>query len=207
MENFIYHGIKNYNINLLEKILKSGYIKPRCELEELITDHNNIFNGTDYISLSQKSRYTGYSPEGHVRVSYEEFIFNQVCLVLKPNNINLIIPTLIDLDYLSRDEWNNIKFKNGEKRYTYFEDEVQTKENINLKNNLVAIGLPLEYLRYSYSNDQIKLMCDRLHTIMQIQGYDVPILDSSKFSFADDYDRISKNEIDSGTSKSKRKDF
>ena len=207
MEQFLYHGIKNYNVDLLEKILISGYIKPRSGLEGLITDQNNIFNGTDYISLSQKSRYGGPTPEGHVRVSYEEFIYNQLCLVLKPNNINLIIPTLIDLDFLPREEWNNIKYKNGDTRYTYYQDEVQTKDNINLKNNLVAIGLPLEYLRYSYSNDQIKLMCDRLHTIMQIQGYDVPILDSSKFSFADDYDRISKNEIDSGSSKCKRKDF
>jgi hypothetical protein len=196
MEPFLYHGIKRYNLELLEKILKSGYLKPRCELEEgLVTDQNNIFNGTEYISLCQKSLFDGYADD-HVRVSYDEFVSGQMCLVFKPGNIKLIFPNMIDLDFLSPQEWAEIKFKDGETRYTYFEDEVQTKEKISLKDNLIAIGLPMEYLRYSYSEDEIQEILDRLHSEMQENGFDVPILDSTKYSFADDYDKINENVIE-----------
>ena len=196
MEPFLYHGIKRYNEELLEKILKDGYLRPRCELNEgLVTDQNNIFNGTEYISLCEKALYSGYA-EGHTRVSYDEFINNQICLVFKNDNIKLIFPDVIDLDFLSPEEWASIKFKDGEHRYTYFEDEVQTKDKISLKDNLVAIGLPMEYMMYSYSKDDIRGICDHLKNIMEEQGYSVPIVDSSKYSFADDYDKIEENRID-----------
>ena len=58
MNNYLYHGVKWWNYDLLVEIIKSGYIMPRCELKEgLVTDQNNIFNGTKYISLCQKSLY------------------------------------------------------------------------------------------------------------------------------------------------------
>ena len=196
MEPFLYHGIKRYNLDLLKTILQSGEIKARCDLKEgLIKDENNIFNGTKYISLCEKALYSGYA-EGHTRVSYDEFINNQICLVLKNDNIKLIFPDVIDLDFLSPEEWAAIKFKADDHRYTYFEDEVQTKDRIKLKDNLVAIGLPMEYLMYSYSKDEIRDICEQLKSIMEEQGYTVPIVNSSKYSFADDYDKIEENRID-----------
>ena len=201
MEPFLYHGIKRYNLDLLETILKDGYLKPRKDLPEgLVTDKNNIFNGTEYVSLCEKALYSGYA-DGHTRVSYDEFISNQICLVFKNDNIKLIFPDIIDLDFLSTEEWAAIKFKDGDHRYTYFEDEVQTKDTISLKDNLVAIGLPMEYLGYSYGKGEIKEICDRLTSIMEEQGYSVPIVDSSKYSFADDYEKIEENRIDKGLSR------
>ncbi len=196
MEPFLFHGVKRCNLELLEKILTSGYIKPRCELEEgLVTDQNNIFNGTEYISLCQKSLFDGY-PDGHIRVSFEEFIKGQITLVLKPDNIKLIFPNIIDLDFLSPQEWAEIKFKDGEPRYTYFEDEVQTKNDISLKDNLIAVGLPLERLREKYNEKEINDLTERLHNLMLEQGYDAPIIDSTMDSFADDYEEIEGHKIE-----------
>ena len=145
MEPYLYHGIKWYNYDLLLRIIKSGYIMPRCNLETgLITDKNNIFNGTKYISLCQKT--LGDDDESVFKSSFNDFIYNKPNLVLKNNNIKIIYPncmTLFDKDMMSPAEWNKMIFNDNDERVTYYLDEVQTKDNISLKDNLTCSALDI----------------------------------------------------------------
>ena len=128
LEPYLFHSVKWKNFDLLVDIINSGYIMPRCMLEEgKITDTNNIFNGTKYISLSQKGIADGE------RSSYDELVMDgNPCLVLKRDNLDLISPRYVDRNELSPDEWRAILFNDGDERFSYYGDELQTKQKISL---------------------------------------------------------------------------
>ncbi len=194
MEPYLYHGIRFYNYDLLIKIIQSGYIVPRCELEQgLIVDRNNIFNGTKYISLCQKS--LGIEDDSYYKSSFNDFIFNKPNLVLKNNNIKIIFPNNIsyyDRDMMTKEEWNKIIFSDGEERTSYYIDEVQTKERISLKDNLIAIGIPICELEKNYNEKYIKELLNKIKTELINKELNVPIINSSISGFADNEECIKK---------------
>ena len=198
MEPFLYHGLKWNNYNLLFKILKSGYILPRCKIEEgLVTDKNNIFNGTKYISLCQKSLFDSHMIDIY-KSSFDDFIFNKPTLVLKNNNINLIYPeniTLFDKDFMSPQEWGKIIYNDDEHRFSYYLDELQTSDEISLEDNLIAIGIPLKKISKDYSNEEQKDILLRIKSIILEKYNDIPIINSSVYDFADSEELIEKNRI------------
>ena len=190
MVEYLYHGIKWWDYDLLVKIIESGYLKPRCMLEPgLITDNNNIFNGTKYLSLTEKVRVDGG------RSSYDERIWGNPCFVLKRDNLDLIHPRYVEMDFLSDEEQRKILFSDNDERYSYYEDEVQVKDKISLKSNLVAIGLPMYDLDGSHDNDsKLKLFGDIKRALLG-NDIDVPIVNSSVFDFADNDEAIEKTKI------------
>ena len=198
MEPFLYHGIKWNNYSLLVKILKSGYIFPRCMLEDgLVTDKNNIFNGTKYISLCQKSLFDVHM-EGIFRCSFDEYILNKPALVLKNENIKLIYPenlTMLDKDMMSPEEWRNIIFNDGEKRFSYYLDELQTDDAISLKDNLLAVGIPLSIFSKQYTKVEQQKILTEIKSIILKEYDNIPIVDSSIYNFADDEKCLKKNTI------------
>ena len=193
MKPYLYHGIKWYNYDLLLKIIESGYILPRCELtDDIVDDKNNIFNGTKYISLCQKSIGTDCKS---IKTSFNEYILNKPTLLLDKKNINLIYPrfiTPLENELISPLEWEKLIYNDSDRRVSYYLDEVQTKDRISLKDNLIAVGLPLRHLLRNYSEEEMKNIYNKVKLVLQEKGIDVPIINSSEYDFADDEECIKK---------------
>lgn len=196
MKNYLYHGIKWFDYKLLVKILENGYIVPRCMLKDGISsDTNNLFNGNKYISLCQKSLW-GELDKLEYKCSFDDYIFNRPALVLKRENIDIAYPNLItkvESGMMSPEKWKKITFNDDDERYSYYSDELQTKEKISLKDNLIAVGLPGNHLKRQLSTDEAKQILKSVKEALIKSELDVPILDSSIYSFADDEECIKKN--------------
>jgi len=190
IEPYLFHSVKWHNFDLLIKIIESGYILPRNMLKEgTVTDKNNIFNGTKYISLSQKSlvdRGINY---------YDRFVVDSPCFVLKSDNLDLIYPLYADKDYMSQDEWNSIIFQDSDKRYSYYEDELQTKNPISLQNNLIAVGMPVDYLNNNREGACYDKEVKKVKNALKVMNLNVPIINSSKYDFADNMENIKRNTL------------
>ncbi len=201
MEPFLLHGIKWNNYDLLLSIIDQGYILPRSMQENPPEDRNNIFNGDDYTSFCQKSLMDGYMFELY-RCSFDDFILNKPTLVLKADNVNLIYPrnmTMLEKDMMSTDEWRKLICNNEGERVSYYGDELMTKDKVSLKDNLIAIGLPMDDLKMSYSEEQIEDLVSKIKDgLGKLGREDVPIVNSSIYSFADNMEEIENARIDRG---------
>ena len=195
MEPYLFHGIKWYNYDLLLKILESGYILPRCMQKEEVTDKNNIFSGTKYISLCQNSLNTGSEL---YKSAYDDFIYGRPMFVLDNKKIDYIYPnlmTLFESDMMSPDEWHSIIFSDSLPRYTYYCDEVQTDKEISLKDSLLAVGLPLSHLKMNYSPEEVKTLLNKTKAILLEMEKDIPVINSSEYHCAQDEEMIKKYTI------------
>lgn len=193
MEPYLYHGIKWNNYDLMIKILKNGYILPRCMQNEEIKDDFNLFNGTKYISLSQKTLIE--DDREIYRVAYDNFIYNKPMFVLDYKNIDIIYPnifTIFDKDMMSVKEWQNMLHNDDEQRYSDYCDEVQTKDKISLKKSLLALGLPMKHLEDNYTNEDIKKFLNNLKRVLEDNKINVPVINSSIYDCADDMEHIKK---------------
>lgn len=193
MEPYLYHGIKWNNYDLMIKILKNGYILPRCMQNEEIKDDFNLFNGTKYISLSQKTLIE--DDREIYRVAYDNFIYNKPMFVLDYKNIDIIYPnifTTFDKDMMSVKEWQNMLHNDDEQRYSDYCDEVQTKDKISLKKSLLALGLPMKHLEDNYTNEDIKKFLNNLKRVLEDNKINVPVINSSIYDCADDMEHIKK---------------
>ena len=135
--------------------------------------------------------------EGMYGSSFDSFIFNSLCLVLKWDNINLIYPRLIsylDKDMMSTEEWHNIIFQDEGERVSYFADELLTRDRISLKDNLLAVGLPEAVLNYDGTKE---IIVSKVQEALLSRGIDVPIINSSIRTFCDNEEEINKSKIKS----------
>lgn len=198
MEPYLFHGIRWYNFDILMKIIESGFILPRCQLgKDVVNDKNNIFNGEKYISLSQKS-LNEEGMLGYYKSAYDDYIVGKPCLVLKNKTIKLIFPELLsmfDKDYMSPEEWNKMIFNDDDTRHSYYMDELQTDNPISLKENLIAVGLPIRNMKKNIGEEETYKIFEKVSKLVKEKGYDVPIIDSSSYSFADNEERINESVI------------
>ena len=189
MEPYLYHGIRDYNLDKLINILKTGYIVKRSNLDDKYNSKNINeidFNGENYISLSQKSLYDPYY--GIPRLSsFDRFIYNHLCFVIKNNFKNLVYTNFADFDMYSSNYFKEI-LKKDKERYSSFMDEVQTNVNIS-KEDFLAIGYPVKYFKYRTNIDnEIALIKKNLEEA----NLKIPIVDSSFYDFADTEEHIKK---------------
>jgi hypothetical protein len=185
MEQYLFHGIKWYDFDLLMEILDSGYIMPKCMLKKgVITDENSKF-----VHLTQKIS------DDHGRSSYDELIYDNPCFVLKRDNLNLMDTCRINKEYLTPDDLHKIVFQDDENRYSCYDDVVHVKEKISLKDNLVAIGLPLTYLQENYDTMQMNHVFNGINIRCSKLGIDVPLLNSSDYEFADSEEAMKESRI------------
>ena len=189
MEPYLYHGIRDYNLDKLINILKTGYIVKRSNLEDKYKskDIDEIdFNGENYISLSQKSLYDPY--RGISRFSsFDRFIYNHLCFVIKNHFKNLIFTNFVDFDMYSSNYFKNI-LKEDKERYSTFMDEVQTNVDIPVS-DFLAVGYPVKYLKYrTDTNSEIELIKNTLNEVK----LEIPVVDSSFYDFADTEEKIKK---------------
>lgn len=190
MEPYLYHGIRDFNLDILINILKSGFILRRCNLKQEYNLKNNNeidFNGENYISLSQKSIYDPYY--GNTKLSsFDRFIYNHPCLVIKNNYRNLIYPNFLDLDMHDKESINKLLNNKNSERYSCFLDEVQSSTDIEIK-DFLAIGYPTKHFQYRRNIEQdIELIKE----ILKVKKVDIPIVDSSYYDFADNNEKIKK---------------
>ena len=94
MSEYIFHGVKFLDFERLYQILETGYILPRCMMNENKPDDlNNLFNGTEYISLSMPSQGTPRLARVF-KSAYDRYIFGNLCFVMD-NVPNLVYPMLM----------------------------------------------------------------------------------------------------------------
>lgn len=183
VEPYFFHGIRRLNLDALYKIIDCGYILPRAMLNGTVTDCNNIFNGNRWISISQKSLYDP-SCMREFRDSYSEWIANNLCIVLNPNIKDIRYTNYIDSDEFYPEERRRLVKDESDTRYSYYIDEVQTKSPIFI-DDFLAIGYPLERFKFIKSQQEIEEDLETIYSMLEQKGLNIPVLDSSTYSFAD----------------------
>lgn len=190
VEPYIFHGFKHYRVDILLSVLNSGFILPRCMInDESLKDSNNLFNGNKYISLCQKS----IIDEGLVRIyrsSFDERIFNNLCVVIDRVE-GLLYPDLIEWDYTGKEELDKILFKDGNLRRSYYQDELQTANPIPIT-KFIAVGYPEFHFEINYGKEQSIKILRTIKDELERHNLDIPIVDSGYYDFADNSERIKK---------------
>lgn len=201
IEPYLYHGIKLGDTNKLIEIINSGFILPKKEIVEYKNPNPELisFNGDSWISLSQKSLIEDENGEA----AFDMFIYNHPCFVIRHG-----IKGLNYTSYLNKDDYYNLhsySVRNGkikttdvselikefleehsETRYSSYIDEVQTNVPISMK-EIIAVGVPKDATR----DEDI----ERVRRTLEEAQMNVPILDSSRYDFADNQICMKKSKI------------
>lgn len=190
VEPYMYHGFKFYKIETLLKVLESGFILPRCMTkDENLDDKNNIFNGTKYISLSQKSLIDD-SMTGIYRNSFDERVFNNLCVVMD-GVTGIIYPNLLEWDYIGENELKHILFSDDPVRHSYYQDELQTDKPIPIT-KIIAVGYPKAYFEKTFGKEQSDRNLELIRNELAKHNMDIPIVNSGNYDFADNMECIKK---------------
>lgn len=185
MESYYFHHFRNYNIETLIQVLNSGFILPRCMMSNPPVDKNNIFNGDQWISLTQKT----LMDEGmcyYFRSAYNELVPGNVCVVISSDIEGVVFTNYVRCEWaFSQEEKERIFFNDGKERFSYYLDEVQTNIPIPVS-KFIAIGYPISHFKESKSDREIILDIKTIESAILKSGIDIPILDSTSYCFADD---------------------
>lgn len=195
MEPYLYHGIRDYNIDRLINILKEGYILPKKMLSEnfKVERKNQIdFVGQNWISLAQKSLYDEYYAEVSPSI-FDTHVHNHPCIVIDPSIEGIKYPTFLCYDEYGPDYIKSLINDESNTRYSIYTDELQT--NIPVPTSkFLAIGYPKEhYIETKKENYQEEL--GRLRNALLESNLNIPIIDSSYYDFADNKEKIKKHKI------------
>ena len=190
MESYFYHRFKNFNLETLLQVLKTGFILPRNMIVNGLNDKNNIFNGDSHISLVQKTLMTDDMCK-YFRSAYIELIQGNLCVVISPEIEGIVYPDYIDFRYDSSEI-----YKNSTTRYSYYMDEVQTPFPISIT-KFLAVGYPLAHFKKIKSENEIEKDLSMLERALINNELDIPIIDSTNVDFADDKEKIKLSKIKS----------
>ncbi len=197
MEPYLYHGIRDYNLDRLINILKTGYILPKKMLPDefkVVRNQQFDFNCQSWVSLSQKSLYDDYYEDCNPS-SFERFVYNHLCAVIDNNIDGINLVNHIFYDYYGPTGLVNIVSDESEERYSTYMDEVQTRIPVPT-DKFLAIGYPLKhYQRNNKDLDEIRKELLLLRSTLDNKNLKIPIVDSSNYDFADTREDIKKNKI------------
>lgn len=186
MEPYLYHGIRDHRFDRLINILKTGYIFPKNMLSDKYKIDRSIsldLNGNCWISLGQKSLIDDYYRETCPN-SFDDFIYNHLCIVVNPNIEGIRYTNHIWYDSMSHDDIIELISDESIIRYSTLMDEVQTNKPISTR-DFIAIGYP-----QNRSNRKKEL--EELKETLLKQQLPIPVVDSSRYDFADDVSKIKK---------------
>ena len=191
MSEYIFHGIKFFDFERLHQIIETGYILPRKMMGENMPDDTyNLFNGTEYISLSMPSQ--GSPRLARIfKSAYDRYVFGNLCFIFE-DVPNLVYPLLISEDDIYLEEYRKILRTDEGERYSYFMDEVMTKDKIDIS-NAVAIGYPKEMINSRIGSDVASKELDSLYNHLDKRNIKLPVIDSTYYDFADTSEDIKKN--------------
>lgn len=194
MEPYYFHRFRNYNLERLIQVLESGFILPRSMMKNPPTDQNNIFNGTNWISLAQKTLMDDQQCN-YFRSSYNELIPGNICVVISPSIDGIVFPDYFDYENVFDDkEREKVFFNDGKERFSYYLDEVQTDVPIPTS-KFIAIGYPVSHFKITKSDKEIAEDIENIKSTMERNKINIPILDSTSYSFADDERHMKTSKI------------
>jgi hypothetical protein len=197
MQPYLYHGIRDYDLNRLINILKTGYILPRKMLPDRFKVERKPqfdFNCQSWISLSQKSLYDDYYGDSNPS-AFDNFIYNHLCAVIDNDIEGLNIANHIFYDYYGPDALNNLVSDNSNDRYSTYMDEVQTNIPIPI-DKFIAIGYPFNYfVNNNRSKEDLRKELGLIKSLLNCKSFEIPIIDSSFYDFADTKEDIEKHKI------------
>ena len=190
MNDYLFHGIKFFDFERLHQIIEIGYILPRKMMGENKPDDTyNLFNGTEYISLSMPSQ--GSPRLARIfRSAYDRYIFGNLCFVFE-NVPNLVYPLLLCEDDIYLDEYQKILRTDEGDRYSYFMDEVMTKDKIDIT-NAIAIGYPKEMIDNRLGSDVAIKELDALYNHLDKKNIKLPVIDSTYYNFAETPEEVKR---------------
>lgn len=186
IEPYLYHGIKFGGINKLIEIIESGFILPKKMIPGFKKENKTglDLNGESWISLSQKSLFDPYY--GEETCSYELRIYQKPCFVIRNFIEGIRYTNYLNIDEISVETIQSMIKDDSKTRYSTYVDEVQTNVPISMK-EVIAIGIPEEL-----STEQ---NVERVKRTLEKAKMNVPILDSSKYNFADNEECMKKSKI------------
>lgn len=193
MEPYLFHGFRDFNVDVVCRVLENGFILPRKMINDAKTDCNNIFNGNAWISLCQKS-LMDTSMYYRFRDSYSEWILDRLCIVIDNNIDGLRFTNYIDPDECYASVRKRLVYDENPERYSYYMDEVQT--NIPIPSDkFLAIGYPVDYFRSVKSFEEMREDISKIYKILEEKGLNIPVINSSEYSFADNSECIRLSKI------------
>ena len=190
MSDYVFHGIKFLDFERLHQIIDTGYILSRKMMgENKPNDTYNLFNGTEYISLSMPS-------QGSPRLArifknaYNYYIFNNLCIVFG-DVPNIIYPLLMCEEDIYLDEYQKILRSDEGDRFSYFMDEVMVKDKIDLS-RAIAIGYPLDNIKGQFNEEKAYKELETLYDHLEKKNINIPVIDSTHYGFADTPEDVKK---------------
>ena len=194
MEPYLYHGIRNYDLDRLINILRTGYVLPKKELSsQFKVDRTNELdlNGQSWISLCQKSLFDdSFDDVSHS--SFDSFIHKNLCLVFNFNIDGIVYPNFLVYDFYGSKCIRSLVNDESRNRVSTFSDEVQTSVKIPVS-KAIALGYPMDYLS-SLDYDVASQIKEIRKTLCESK-LDIPVVDSSYYDFADTKENIKKYTI------------
>ncbi len=192
MEPYLYHAIKNYDLDRLINILKTGYILPRKMLGEKYRPNRGTkldLNGESWISLCQKSLYDDTYADIYPS-SFEMLVKDNLSVVISPDIEGINYPNFVSYDELGPSAIKSLIRDDSPTRYSTYLDEVQT--NIPIPTSkFIAIGYPKEHLEELHERNT-KEEIDAIRKVLDEENLSIPVIDSSSYEFADTEEKIKK---------------
>ena len=152
-------------------------------------DTYNLFNGTEYISLSMPSQGSPRLAR-MFKSAYNYYIFNNLCIVFD-DVPNIIYPLLMNEEDIYLDEYQKILRTDAGERFSYFMDEVMVKDKIDLS-QAIAIGYPLDNIIGQFNKEKAYRELDALYDHLNKNSINVPVVNSCHYDFADTAEEIKK---------------
>ncbi len=190
MSDYIFHGVKFFDFERLHQIIETGFVLSRKMMTENKPDDTyNLFNGTEYISLSMPSQ--GSPRLGRIfKSAYDRYVFGNLCFIFD-DVPNLVYPILITDEDIYLEEYRKILRTDEGERYSYFMDEVMTKDRIPLS-RCVGIGFPKELIAKRIDEGTADKELKSLFEHLESKNIKVPVIDSTYYGFADTKEDIKK---------------
>ncbi len=179
MDNYYAHTIRvsdydRYDLDILEKIFKCGYILSRNGLNKIgekgvkVSLETALFNGMDYVSLCDLSKRHDYYS------AYEMYVKRGLSLLFS-HGIRVLEPIIIEKNLRNLDYINNMhNLGIGVDRYSDLLDEVQVKNEISLA-YLKGLSLSINSFLKSNSEEYLRYYLKNVKYLLMKYNYKIPI--------------------------------
>ena len=162
-KDWLYHAV---NSKVIDKIVLSGGIKSKKKIKEYggkVRKGNNLCNGNHYISLSKKSDDKG--------TSYKTYSEGSFALIV--DDVDAVKAEQKEFDIL----WEKISKLPLKKRYSFWKDEYQVKDEIPL-DKVVGIKIPSkDYSFWPKTEEEKKQEIERFIKKVEALDVDIPYID------------------------------
>ena len=180
--NFYFHSVR-FNFDILEDILKSGYILSR---EKCNSQKNTLnFNGNKWISICEYYEPYYFSDDSIFKSAYQLLVVNGISIVLKDN-----LEATKTIFMTSDELYPGVIKEENPIRYSDCIDEYQVRDSIS-KDHFLAVTYPYLYM-LDKDKKQAKSEYDKVRCLLDEFDYQLPIIDSSSSVFEQELTKLEK---------------